>query len=63
MLDPASPVRDLAYQLWVEQGCPVGRDKENWLEAERLLSEARDRAAMSKKEKKAEGKKSKSKGK
>jgi Protein of unknown function (DUF2934) len=58
MLDPASPVRDLAYQLWVEQGCPVGRDKENWFEAERLLSQTRHEA-LSKKEKKAEGKKSK----
>jgi Protein of unknown function (DUF2934) len=60
MLDPASPVRDLAYQLWVEQGCPVGRDKENWLEAERLLSET-PHEALSKKEKKAQGKKSKAK--
>jgi hypothetical protein len=60
MLDAASPVRDLAYQLWVEQGCPVGRDKENWLEAERLLSETRHEA-LSKKEKKAQGKKSKAK--
>jgi hypothetical protein len=60
MLDPARPVRDLAYQLWVEQGCPVGRDKENWLEAERLLSETRQEA-LSKKDKKAQGKKSKAK--
>ncbi len=60
MLDTASQVRDLAYQLWMEQGCPVGRDKENWLEAERLLSETRH-AAMSKKEKKAQEKKSKAK--
>lgn len=60
MLDTASHVRDLAYQLWVEQGCPVGRDKENWFEAERLLSEASD-GAMSNKEKKAQGKKSKAK--
>jgi Protein of unknown function (DUF2934) len=60
MLDPASPVRDLAYQLWVEQGCPVGRDKENWFEAERLLSKTRHEA-LSKKEKKDQGKKSKAK--
>lgn len=60
MLDPASPVRDLAYQLWVEQGCPVGRDKENWFEAERLLSST-PHETLSKKEKKAQGKKSKSK--
>lgn len=59
MLDPASQVRDLAYQLWMEQGCPVGRDKENWFEAERLLGEARH-GATSKQEKKAR-KKSKAK--
>lgn len=58
MLDTASQVRDVAYQLWVEQGCPVGRDKENWFEAERLVSEARH-DAMDRKEKKAQGKKSK----
>jgi hypothetical protein len=58
MLDTASQVRQLAYQLWVKQGCPVGRDKENWFEAERLLSETRQ---DSKEGKKAERKKSKAK--
>jgi hypothetical protein len=28
-----------AHQLWVEEGCPQGHDVENWLEAERQLSE------------------------
>ena len=60
MLDTATQVRDLAYQLWVEQGCPVGRDKENWFEAERLLSETHQ-AAAPKKEKKTQEKKSKAK--
>jgi hypothetical protein len=58
MLDTASQVRELAYQLWVEQGCPVGREKENWFEAERLLIET---LQESKKDKKAERKKPKAK--
>jgi hypothetical protein len=62
MLDTASQVRDLAYQLWVEQGCPVGRDQENWFEAERLLTETRQAAVpQNKKEKKAQEKKTKTK--
>lgn len=60
MLDTATQVRDLAYQLWMEQGCPVGRDKENWFEAERLLNQTQHEA-LPKKEKKAQGKKSKDK--
>lgn len=28
----------LAHELWIEQGCPEGRDKENWYEAERELT-------------------------
>jgi len=26
-----------AYYLWLENGCPVGRDLENWLAAKELL--------------------------
>jgi Protein of unknown function (DUF2934) len=34
----------LAVHLWEEEGCPFGRDKANWAEAERrLLEEARGR--------------------
>ena len=58
MLDSAHQIRTLAYRLWEEQGCPVGRDKENWFEAERLLSEIQ-RDEISKQEKKARRKKSK----
>ena len=55
MLDTSHRVRKLAYQLWEEQGRPVGRDQENWFEAERLVHservlEASD-ACVSKKEK------------
>lgn len=26
-----------AHAIWIEQGCPAGREVENWLEAERQL--------------------------
>ena len=38
MLATSHRVRDLAYRLWEEQGRPIGRDEENWFEAERLLN-------------------------
>ena len=28
-----------AHQLWCQQGCPHGHDRENWIEAERQLRE------------------------
>jgi hypothetical protein len=30
-------VADLAYQRWVERGCPQGSPEEDWFEAERIL--------------------------
>lgn len=33
-------IADKAYQIWIEQGCPAGRDLENWLDAERRLMSA-----------------------
>lgn len=33
-------LRDLAYQLWQDRGCPDGSPEEDWLAAERLLSAA-----------------------
>ena len=33
-------IRELAYQLWVDRGCPHdGSAEQDWLEAERRLSE------------------------
>lgn len=29
----------LAYALWQEHGCPIGTDVEDWLQAERELSQ------------------------
>jgi hypothetical protein len=39
-----------AWDIWQVQGCPAGRDHENWVEAERQLFEEyrlRDEAALS----------------
>lgn len=38
---PLAPTRDqiaaLAHAIWIDRGCPVGRDVDHWLEAERQL--------------------------
>jgi len=31
-------VAALAYQLWLERGCPVGSDQEDWFRAEAQLT-------------------------
>jgi len=31
-------IRELAYQLWQEDGCPEGRAEEHWAKARALLS-------------------------
>jgi Protein of unknown function (DUF2934) len=28
----------LAYQLWIERGCPIGSDQEDWFRAEAILT-------------------------
>jgi hypothetical protein len=38
MLHVSERIRDLAYRLWEQDGCPAGRELEHWLEAERRLS-------------------------
>ena len=39
-----SPTEDeiaaLAYQLWLDNGCPVGSDQEDWFRAEAMLTNA-----------------------
>jgi hypothetical protein len=38
--DPSSKetrIRNLAYMLWLEDGCPEGRAQTHWLEAEDML--------------------------
>ena len=35
-----SEIATLAYQLWQDNGCPVGSDKEDWFRAEAMLKNA-----------------------
>ena len=35
-----SEIVTLAYQLWLDNGCPVGSDQEHWLRAEAMLKNA-----------------------
>ncbi|MBP2227588.1 hypothetical protein J2847_000868 [Azospirillum agricola] len=34
-LDVERRIRDRAYAIWLEQGCPDGCDADHWLQAER----------------------------
>ena len=36
----ASEIAIVAYQLWLDNGCPVGSDQEDWLRAEAMLRNA-----------------------
>jgi len=38
-------VEALAYQLWLQRGCPTGSDQEDWFEAERQLKSSSVRVA------------------
>ena len=38
-------VEALAYSLWLQRGCPVGSDQEDWFEAEQQLRAAQSLAA------------------
>jgi hypothetical protein len=38
-------VEALAYQLWLQRGCPIGSEQEDWLEAERQLRGVESMAA------------------
>jgi hypothetical protein len=33
-------IRDRAFQIWLEKGCPHGRDAENWRQAESELTQS-----------------------
>lgn len=40
-LDVEQRIRDRAYAIWLDEGCPHGRDADHWLRAERaILAEA-----------------------
>jgi hypothetical protein len=32
----------LAYQLWLERGCPIGSDREDWFRAEGILKDRKE---------------------
>jgi hypothetical protein len=38
-------IRVRAHEIWIERGCPEGRDVEFWLAAERELNEEGERPA------------------
>jgi hypothetical protein len=33
----AAKIAALAYQLWLERGCPIGSDQDDWFRAESIL--------------------------
>jgi hypothetical protein len=35
-----SAIATVAYQLWLDNGCPVGSDQEDWFRAEAMLKNA-----------------------
>lgn len=40
-VDVEQRIRDRAYAIWLDEGCPEGRDAEHWFQAERaILAEA-----------------------
>lgn len=41
-LDVEQRIRDRAYAIWLEQGCPEGCDYEHWLLAEQEVAGASD---------------------
>ena len=34
-----------AYRIWLQEGCPHGRDREHWLKAREQLIAAREKSA------------------
>ena len=35
-----SKIATIAYQLWLDRGCPIGSDQEDWFRAEEMLKNA-----------------------
>src|ERR1039458_3854002 len=35
-----SEIATVAYQLWLDNGCPIGSDQEDWFRAEAMLKNA-----------------------
>jgi hypothetical protein len=39
--DQHQKIEQLAYQLWLERGCPIGSDQKDWFRAENMLNARR----------------------
>ncbi len=55
-IDRDEEIRQLAYRLWQESGCPNGSDLQHWLKAQEIVagktsSEKSDQASQSEKTK------------
>ncbi len=36
------PIRERAYQIWLDEGQPDGHDKEHWEQAEKQIAEEKE---------------------
>jgi hypothetical protein len=43
--DQHQKIEQVAYLLWLERGCPIGSDQEDWFRAENMLN-ARSQEAV-----------------
>jgi hypothetical protein len=50
-------IRQLAYQLWLEAGCPAGNDVQHWLKAESIWLDKHGTPGAAKRAKAAKAKK------
>jgi hypothetical protein len=41
-IDREKSIRNRAYEIWHQQGCPDGRDQEHWDQAAREMESAED---------------------
>ena len=37
--DQTSQISEIAYKLWIEDGCPEGKDQEHWFRAEQIYNQ------------------------
>lgn len=52
-------IRQLAYRLWQEEGCPEGRDIEHWLRAQMIWEEINHSQSKPKRSRASKGRKAK----
>jgi DUF2934 family protein len=57
MSDREQRIRDIAYRLWEEEGCPPDRAEQHWEKAERIVAEEEaERAGFMRREEEAQAK-------